>query len=242
MLTPSSHISIVSAFFGVPPPPQGPLRHKLFKQVATMPMLDDMCPVNILVNNGVLFPSKLLSTKIQSAEATRSARNAVNADFDSVQDTVRGLASAMETPFSFMQHWSRKGNVSMEIAKKFPKDTVISLEPSVSRSKGHWDWIKKNKGPMNNIVCRVEPDTALLVKLLESPEVLRYQFLDWDYIQRFMNEAQAGEIILLFFFPFFWATSVRMGIPVHVPSRTWPMPHTRVFPGSLLSFGVKILC
>ena len=166
----------------------GPLRHKLFKQVVAMPMMDDMCPVNILVNNGILFPSKLLSAKMQTAESIKVARGTVNSDYDSVKDTVRGLASAMETPFSFMQHWSRHGNVSMEVARQFPKDTVISLEPDKSLAEGHWKEIKANKGPMNNIVCNIEPDTKLLVKLIESPEVLRYQFLDWDYIQRFMND------------------------------------------------------
>jgi hypothetical protein len=55
---------------------------------------------------------------------------------------------------------------------------------------GHWQHIANNKGPFNNVVCQIEPDTNLLNKLLESPEVLRYQYLSWRYIKKFIKDRE----------------------------------------------------
>jgi len=167
-------------------------QRKLFPQLVKMRTDTDMCPFNILVSHGQVFTSSLLKTsaKLLQYQAKTAGPDNTIAQTDT---QVAALSSAIESPFSLMEHSSGAGNLSMALARAFPDDTIISTESDRKLSDGHWQHIANNAGPFNNVVCQIEPDTNLLNKLLESPEVLRYQYLSWRYIKKFIQDREKAK-------------------------------------------------
>eukprot|EP00039_Didymoeca_costata_P022258 m.4110 g.4110 ORF g.4110 m.4110 type:complete len:1510 (-) comp2904_c0_seq1:33-4562(-) len=163
---------------------------EFFQQILRLPQeLDNNCPRSILLAKNHLLafgfhrPLNYLQAQLDiiksSDEETRTSKE--------LEDEIRGLSSVLETPFSFMEYGSGTGNLSMGIARKYPQDTVLSVEPSKHAANNHWAAIEKNNGPFNNIVCNREVNTELLAKLVECPEVLRYQYFGQQFVNRFLK-------------------------------------------------------
>lgn len=169
-------------------------RSGYLKQYMDMRQQDDMCPVNVLVSDGRLAVVNLLRETPQVLLQAVHSHTFAKSSATLVNDTLQQLGGLLATPFSLMEHSSGKGNLSMGIARKFPNDTVISVEESASHAEGHWSHIKKNKGPFNNIVCNIKPGVTLMSKLLESPEVLRYQFVGLEHIVSYARKGKSGEL------------------------------------------------
>ena len=164
-------------------------RAHYFAQYMGMPQQADMCPLHVLVSGTTLHLTDLLKETPQLvAQVAAAGSGAGGATL--VNDTVRQLERLLVTPFSLMEHSSGKGNVSMRLAAKFPNDTIISVEENEKKATGHWKHIKANEGPFNNIVCNMKPGVTLMSKLLESPEVLRYQFVGLEHVLSYLTDAK----------------------------------------------------
>ena len=172
-------------------------RAHYFKQYVDMRQQDDMCPVHMLVAGGSLVLTNLLADTPATIAKVGGSHLFMRSTHTLLNDTIQALEATVVTPFSLLEHNSGRGNVSMAIASKFPNDTVISVEADAALAKGHWKEIKRNNGPFNNIVCNMNPGATLFGKLLESPEVLRYQFAGWPHLKTFLGSdvGKLGEIL-----------------------------------------------
>jgi trans-aconitate methyltransferase len=76
--------------------------------------------------------------------------------------------------FSFMELNSGVGNLSMAVARKFPRATVVSLEEDTSMVEAHVSRLV-TANVTNNYVCASGVSPTLLHNLHKAPEFLRFQ-------------------------------------------------------------------
>ena len=88
--------------------------------------------------------------------------------------------------FSFVEHDSGYGYVSLRIASSFPNATVISIERSADKVKHHVAMVKSLYA-YNNAVCKkTESDSTICRNIYESPELFRFQLLSRSMLDGFI--------------------------------------------------------
>jgi hypothetical protein len=88
--------------------------------------------------------------------------------------------------FSFVEHNSGYGYVSMRLARVFPNATVISLERSAAKVKHHVAMAEQLR-VTNNAVCQKAADDSVIHKnLYESPELFRFQLRAHSLMEDFI--------------------------------------------------------
>ena len=89
--------------------------------------------------------------------------------------------------FSFVDHNSGSGYLSIQLAKKYPNATVLSLERNNLRVKRHIK-VLQSLGVINNEVCEKNSDDASIYKnIYESPELFRFQMMGTGFIEHFRD-------------------------------------------------------
>lgn len=98
--------------------------------------------------------------------------------------------------FSFVEHNSGFGYVSMRVAAAFPNATVLSLESDSGKATHHVEMVKAMK-LWNNAVCiKTSSDASVYKNIYESPELFRFQLLSHHLLEEFVHVsslAQWGE-------------------------------------------------
>jgi hypothetical protein len=89
--------------------------------------------------------------------------------------------------FSFVEHDSGYGYVSLRIAKSYPNATVISIERTPNKVAHHVAMLD----PLfisNNAVCRkTDSDVTIYKNIYESPELFRFQLLSRSMLDGFID-------------------------------------------------------
>jgi hypothetical protein len=95
-------------------------------------------------------------------------------------------AELAEGRFSFVEHDSGFGYVSLRLAKSFPNATVISIERSHGKV-AHHVAMASALGVQNNAVCRkADSDANIYRNIYESPELFRFQLLSRSMLDSFV--------------------------------------------------------
>ena len=124
----------------------------------------DMCPRKIVFNVSQLSHRPL--------EQSQTDRKATPLSHDNLLLT--SLQSQLTMPFSLMEYGSRAGQLSLLLAKQYINSSILSVEADESLALQHWASIE-NLTLFNNIILHSDGGVALVQKLFESPEFLRYQ-------------------------------------------------------------------
>lgn len=89
-------------------------------------------------------------------------------------------AGGLEGQFSFIEHNSGVGSVSLLVASRFPLATVVSVEGDARLSDVHLARALR-LNITNNLVCGTAPDASLARKLFKSPEFVRFQVVSGEF-------------------------------------------------------------
>ncbi|EDQ88684.1 uncharacterized protein MONBRDRAFT_32623 [Monosiga brevicollis MX1] len=153
-------------------------RKRLFFDYLDTAYREDMCPSNILLVNG-----RLVYHELHDPYSASDLSVGGMGDMDSFVAT---LKRELRGPFSMIEWGSGKGKQSVAIAKAFPDSTVISFDRSRTMAHAHWERIKATE-VRNNIVGEVATNEAYLLKFMDCPEFLRYQFVSWRHLLELMG-------------------------------------------------------
>ena len=83
--------------------------------------------------------------------------------------------------FSVMETGSGHGLLSLQLAKAFPRATVVSVEDSDAKTDWHHRRVAR-EGLWNNVVCNGSVGLTMTEKLYESPELLRFAIMRDDLL------------------------------------------------------------
>lgn len=102
-------------------------------------------------------------------------------------------AEVAQGKFSFVEHDSGFGYVSLRVAKGYPNATVISIERSPSKVSHHVSMVK-SLFVDNNAVCqKTEADAVIYKNIYESPELFRFQLLSRSMLDGFVEAESLSE-------------------------------------------------
>eukprot|EP01032_Pedospumella_encystans_P014321 gene14321-16455_t len=96
-------------------------------------------------------------------------------------------AELAEGRFSFVEHDSGFGYVSLRVAKAFPNATVISLERSAPKVAHHVAMVKALFADNNAVCLKAEPDATIFRNVYESPELFRFQLQSRSMLDGFIE-------------------------------------------------------
>lgn len=91
--------------------------------------------------------------------------------------------------FSVVEYNSGAGALSLNLARKFPEATIVSVEQSPRLTDAHLAAVMRGEHN-NNIICRREVDKTLASDLRESPEFFRYQILTGDLLDLMIGQGR----------------------------------------------------
>ncbi|XP_065176064.1 uncharacterized protein LOC135805873 isoform X1 [Sycon ciliatum] len=147
-------------------------KQKLFMNYLRLPLSHDMCPKFISWWSGDLVYD-LLSKQLVPLHKYKYA---------SVKALVKLLRENVDKRknWSFLEYGSGLANATTELAAAYRNSTFISLEASMKtafKQQKRLDELKIT----NMVIGSIESDQNLLRKLLESPDMMRYQMIGIDY-------------------------------------------------------------
>lgn len=92
-----------------------------------------------------------------------------------------------EGKFSFIDHNSGYGYLSLRISKEYPNATVISLEKDAIKAGHHVSMIKSLKIHNNAVCLKVDSDDVIHKNIYKSPELFRFQILSNSLLDSFIH-------------------------------------------------------
>lgn len=102
-------------------------------------------------------------------------------------------AEVAQGKFSFVEHDSGFGYVSLRLAKSYPNATVISIERNPGKVRHHVSMVK-SLFVDNNAVCqKTEADSVIYKNIYESPELFRFQLLSRSMLDGFIESESLVE-------------------------------------------------
>ncbi|XP_070556270.1 uncharacterized protein [Ptychodera flava] len=147
-------------------------RMTLFKSYLLLPQHKDMCPFNI-----VWYQDKLIYNTVLSSADLSVDRKTEQMERKALLQLIHQQLD--QNPFSFMQYNSRDDDILLTLASKYPNSTFISMLDNSEDAEDIFQKVK-SRNLSNTLVTALVTgiDESFAWKLVESPEFLRYQFID----------------------------------------------------------------
>lgn len=133
--------------------------------------------------------------KINQVVFSSLLSNTYNAELDERFTDIKSILSENNDDFSFIKHLSKKGDLSLKIAKSFPNSVVLSYESSKEQALKH-AINAYSMNVTNNIIgnplnfFQIDAHDAIehvIVDLRSSLDLLDFQFIPIDFFLLFYH-------------------------------------------------------